>query len=63
LGEERELTKANKLGIARAFQDAVVLHLEKKLTLAFKWCKENDISCGHLVVSGGVASNAFIKKR
>ena len=61
-----------RLGLARAFQTAAVKQLEEKVVLALKWCKERETqpsasdSVGmvkHVVVSGGVASNMFLRKR
>jgi N6-L-threonylcarbamoyladenine synthase len=52
-----------KRAIAREFQTAAVSHLEDKLTLALKWCRTRDIFVRHIVVSGGVASNSFLRER
>jgi N6-L-threonylcarbamoyladenine synthase len=52
-----------KRAIAREFQSAAVSHLEDKLILALKWCRKQDISLRHVVVSGGVASNSFLRER
>ncbi|KAG6862303.1 hypothetical protein C0995_016001 [Termitomyces sp. Mi166 len=52
-----------RLALARGFQTAAVAQLEEKLLLAFHWCQSQDIHVHHLVVSGGVASNTFLRKR
>ena len=52
-----------KLGLARAFQTAAVAQLEEKLVLGLKWCERQDIQIRHVVVSGGVASNTFLRGR
>jgi N6-L-threonylcarbamoyladenine synthase len=52
-----------KLALARAFQTAAVSQLEDKLSLGLKWCERRNIQIGHVVVSGGVASNTFLRER
>lgn len=52
-----------KRAIAREFQTAAVSHLEDKLILALKWCRTQNILVRHIVVSGGVASNSFLRER
>jgi hypothetical protein len=42
---------------------AAVGQLEEKLLLALKWCEMNDIIVQEVVVSGGVASNKFLRER
>ncbi|KAJ3747362.1 Gcp-like domain-containing protein [Lentinula detonsa] len=54
---------ANKLAIARVFQNAAFGQLEEKLGLALVDCEKQDIKVGHLVVSGGVASNMLLRER
>jgi N6-L-threonylcarbamoyladenine synthase len=56
-----KLDHPTKLALARAFQTAAVTHLEDKLSLALHWCFDNKITIRDLVVSGGVASNAFLR--
>ncbi|KAJ7675093.1 Gcp-like domain-containing protein [Mycena rosella] len=53
----------NKRALARAFQNAAFAHLEAKLLLALKWCKNNDHDVHHVVMSGGVASNQLLRQR
>ena len=50
-----------KRALAREFQSAAISHLEDKLLLGLEWCKSNAITIRHVVVSGGVASNAFLR--
>ena len=52
-----------KRALARAFQAAAVGQLEEKLLLALKWCEMKDIIVQEIVVSGGVASNKFLRER
>jgi len=58
-----ELDTATKLALARAFQAAAVNQLEEKLFLALHWCRQNGIVIKDIVVSGGVASNKFLRQR
>ncbi|KAH9485285.1 tRNA N6-adenosine threonylcarbamoyltransferase [Psilocybe cubensis] len=58
-----DLQLSTKKAIARAFQTGVVAHLEEKLILGLAWCKERNISVRDIVVSGGVASNMFLRRR
>lgn len=72
------LPDAHRLAIARAFQKAALAQLEEKVVLALKWCAEHRSSISaeqkspynggqlpvkHVVVSGGVASNSFLRDR
>lgn len=57
------LDDATKLALARAFQTAAVSQLEEKLLLGLHWCRQNGIIIRDVVVSGGVASNRFIRQR
>ncbi|KAF5385992.1 hypothetical protein D9615_002414 [Tricholomella constricta] len=54
---------STRLALARGFQTAAVTQLEEKLLLAFRWCSENKIEVSDVVVSGGVASNTFLRER
>ncbi|KAE9403981.1 peptidase M22 glycoprotease [Gymnopus androsaceus JB14] len=62
-GQTETLGRANKLAVARAFQDAAFKQLEEKLSLALEHCARQDVKIGHLVVSGGVASNMLLRER
>ncbi|KAF8070292.1 Gcp-like domain-containing protein [Lyophyllum atratum] len=54
---------STRLALARGFQTAAVAQLEEKLLLAFNWCSENNIQVRDVVVSGGVASNTYLRER
>jgi len=58
-----ELDAPTKLALARAFQAAAVSQLGEKLLLALHWCRNNGIVIKDIVVSGGVASNEFLRQR
>lgn len=49
--------------IAASFQRVAVLHLEEKCERAIVWAKEMESSIKCLVVSGGVASNQYVRSR
>jgi N6-L-threonylcarbamoyladenine synthase len=53
----------DRRALARAFQSAASAQLEEKVTLALEWCQTNSVSIQDLVVSGGVASNMFLRSR
>jgi N6-L-threonylcarbamoyladenine synthase len=59
----QNLDLPTKLGLARAFQAAAVAQLEEKLALGLNWCQHQNVPIRHVVVSGGVASNAFLRER
>lgn len=52
-----------KKAIARAFQSAAVGHLEEKLVLGLELCKQKGVFVQDVVVSGGVASNQYLRER
>lgn len=52
-----------RLSLARAFQMTAVSQLEDKLCLGLKWCERQNVQVRHVVVSGGVASNTFLRGR
>ncbi|KAH7873194.1 peptidase M22 glycoprotease [Lentinula edodes] len=62
-GGIESFTSANKLAVARIFQNAAFIQLEEKLKLALGDCEKQGIKINHLVVSGGVASNALLRER
>ncbi|KAJ4001719.1 Gcp-like domain-containing protein [Lentinula boryana] len=62
-GGVEKFSFANKLAIARVFQNAAFGQLEEKLGLALVECEKQGIKVGHLVVSGGVASNMLLRER
>ena len=49
--------------IAYAFQKAAVKQLEEKLSLAIENCRRRDLQIGTVVISGGVASNKYLRSR
>jgi N6-L-threonylcarbamoyladenine synthase len=55
-----ELKKAN---FAASFQNTIILHLSDRVSRAAQWCRLNQPSVRHLVISGGVACNATIRDR
>jgi N6-L-threonylcarbamoyladenine synthase len=52
-----------KRALARDFQIAAVAHLEEKLLLGLNYCRNENIPVRSVVVSGGVASNEFLRER
>ncbi|XP_059318257.1 probable tRNA N6-adenosine threonylcarbamoyltransferase, mitochondrial isoform X2 [Lycium ferocissimum] len=57
--EERQA----RADIAASFQRVAVLHLEEKCERAIEWALNIEPSINHLVVSGGVASNKYVRAR
>ncbi|XP_073039062.1 probable tRNA N6-adenosine threonylcarbamoyltransferase, mitochondrial [Primulina eburnea] len=57
---EDRLARAN---IAASFQIIKILHLEEKCERAIEWALKIEPSIKHLVVSGGVASNQYVRAR
>jgi N6-L-threonylcarbamoyladenine synthase len=57
------LDPATKHALASAFQRAAVKQLEEKVALALGRCRKQELGVQHLVVSGGVASNLFLRDR
>ncbi|VFQ91275.1 unnamed protein product [Cuscuta campestris] len=49
--------------IAASFQRVAVLHLEDKCKRAIEWALKIEPSVNHMVVSGGVASNQYVRDR
>jgi len=62
-GGIENLDLKTRRALAREFQTAAITQLEEKLTLGLKWCTQMDIKIRHVVVSGGVASNSFMRER
>jgi len=52
-----------KYALANKFQKVAVGQLEEKLALALQLCQRRGIMIRHVVVSGGVASNTFLRER
>ncbi|KAF8629169.1 hypothetical protein AX17_005754 [Amanita inopinata Kibby_2008] len=57
------INDATKRSLARAFQDAAVTHLQEKLSLGIDWCHDKGLEISTVVVSGGVASNNYLRER
>ena len=57
------LEVSTKHALASAFQEAAVGQLEEKVGLALRWCRDQGLGVRHLVVSGGVASNSYLRDR
>lgn len=51
-----------RLKLARDFQTAAVRQLEEKTALALQHCAKNGVKIRDVVVSGGVASNSYLRK-
>ncbi|KAM5530090.1 hypothetical protein V8D89_016242 [Ganoderma adspersum] len=60
---EGALDERTKLALARSFQKAAVGQLEEKVVLGMRKCAQEGIAVRSLVVSGGVASNAYLRER
>lgn len=63
LGGAEKIDEPTKRSIARAFQTGVVRQLEDKVILALDLCRKHKVPIHALVVSGGVASNSFLRER
>jgi N6-L-threonylcarbamoyladenine synthase len=57
------LPTRTRRALGRAFQTAAVAQLEEKLLLALELCAREHVAVRHVVVSGGVASNNFLRQR
>ncbi|KAM7508764.1 hypothetical protein LguiA_019217 [Lonicera macranthoides] len=55
--------QSSRADIAASFQRVAVLHLEERCERAIQWALEIEPSIKHLVVSGGVASNQYVRAR
>lgn len=62
-GDISNIDLGMKIAIARTFQAAAVGQLEDKLVLGLNWCAQQNIQVKHVVASGGVASNTFLRER
>ncbi|KAI8975922.1 glycoprotease [Trametes punicea] len=58
-----ELDERTRLRLARSFQRAAVAQLEDKVVLGMRKCAMQGIKVNSLVVSGGVASNLYLRER
>lgn len=57
------LDRSSRADIAASFQRVAVLHLEERCERAVEWALKIEPSIKHLVVSGGVASNQYVRSR
>ncbi|KAL9434937.1 hypothetical protein AB3S75_021242 [Citrus x aurantiifolia] len=55
--------RKSRANIAASFQRVAVLHLEERCERAIEWALRIEPSIKHLVVSGGVASNKYVRAR
>lgn len=55
--------RLSRADIAASFQRVAVLHLEERCERAIQWALKMEPSIRHLVVSGGVASNQYVRAR
>ncbi|KAK7390132.1 hypothetical protein VNO78_25431 [Psophocarpus tetragonolobus] len=55
--------RMSRADIAASFQRIAVLHLEDRCERAIQWALKMEPSIRHLVVSGGVASNQYVRSR
>ncbi|XP_031394511.1 probable tRNA N6-adenosine threonylcarbamoyltransferase, mitochondrial isoform X1 [Punica granatum] len=55
--------RCSRADIAASFQRVAVLHLEERCERAIDWAMNIEPSIKHLVVSGGVASNQYVRAR
>ncbi|KAI3428972.1 putative tRNA N6-adenosine threonylcarbamoyltransferase [Psidium guajava] len=55
--------RSDRADIAASFQRVAVLHLEERCERAIEWAMEMEPSLKYLVVSGGVASNKYVRSR
>ncbi|KDP28771.1 hypothetical protein JCGZ_14542 [Jatropha curcas] len=55
--------RSSRADIAASFQRVAVLHLEERCERAIDWARKIEPSIKYLVVSGGVASNQYVRTR
>ncbi|KAK3160661.1 hypothetical protein QOZ80_1BG0062660 [Eleusine coracana subsp. coracana] len=58
-----EEDRQSRADIAASFQRVAVLHLEERCQRAVEWALKIEPSIRHFVVSGGVASNKYVRTR
>lgn len=61
-GEDFFTDPQRVFNLAASFQHICCEHILDRLDRAFNWCKQNDQLVAHFVVSGGVASNNYLRK-
>ncbi|KZT04628.1 glycoprotease [Laetiporus sulphureus 93-53] len=57
------INESTRYALAESFQKAAVGQLEEKLLLGLQLCQRRGINIRDVVVSGGVASNLYLRKR
>jgi N6-L-threonylcarbamoyladenine synthase len=62
-GGAEALDIESRRALANAFQKAAVDQVEEKVAHGLRWCRERGFGVQHLVVSGGVASNLYLRTR
>ncbi|EPQ57559.1 peptidase M22, glycoprotease [Gloeophyllum trabeum ATCC 11539] len=62
-GGIQNLDTRERWRLAMAFQEAAVAQLEEKVELALGVCAKRGLRIGDVVVSGGVASNMYLRSR
>ncbi|CAI8600754.1 unnamed protein product [Vicia faba] len=55
--------RMSRADMAASFQRIAVLHLEERCERAIQWALKMEPSIKHLVISGGVASNQYVRAR
>ena len=60
---EVPLTESHQRALGRAFQDGAARQLSEKLVHCHSVLREEGIDVRHVVVSGGVASNLYLRAR
>lgn len=63
IGSTSSQDRRTRADIAASFQRVAVLHLEERCERAIEWGLNIEPSIKHLVVSGGVASNQYVRAR
>lgn len=58
-----EIDEHTRYAVASAFQTAIAKQLEYKIRKTLEHCKSKRIPIRHIVASGGVASNLFLRER
>ena len=60
---EAPLTETHRRALGRAFQDGAARQLSEKLVQCHSMLQEEGVDVRHVVVSGGVASNQYLRVR
>jgi len=62
-GGTQSINEFTRRDIAREFQRAAVGQLAHKMKVGIRWCRKNGHEIRHVVVSGGVASNTYLREQ